>query len=309
MMPAEAARALRCAQARYLAWPGVLGVAWGLKFQRGRSTGILGVQFWVRRKVRRPVRPLPRHVLGRAGSGRALRGIRFPTDVIETAPLRFACGAGSGLRAFGQRGTAALIFRDRSGGQAGAPAPACLVTCAHAAGGLERSPPLAPELRIEGPDGPRPFAVVLKNTTARRGTVEFDAALARILEAALPVPDLRIAGGGRILGLLREEDLEPGMVLDVACASGRRRGDLVSLAGEFRVLLNGRAYRVRNLFGLRIAVRPGDSGGLVHRRGLAAGILVARSPGGLAWWQPLGGALEALRRLQPEAPEPFSCYT
>jgi hypothetical protein len=223
--------------------------------------------------------------------------VRIPTDVIAVRPPRFACGAGGRLRAFGERGSIALLFRDKARGAGGGEAGVYLLTCAHVAGDLERSPPLSPLLWIEGRPGP--FAVVLKNSVAREGIVEYDAALARVAEPALPVPDLALVGGGRISGWLEPEDLELGLELELCAASGRRRGELESIAGEFEVRLDGRPYRVRNLCGLRAPVKDGDSGGLVHRRGRAAGMIVARSPGGFAWWQPLRPGLEHLNRSRP----------
>lgn len=301
-IPAELREALEAARRLYSSFPNVTGSAAGLKRRRGRRAGGPAIIFFVRRKVSRPRRRLPRSVFGRDSRGRILRSIRFPTDVIEVGSPAFACGAGGRIRAFGERGSISMLFRDKDPGGAGAH---YLITCAHVAGDLERSPPVSPELRLEG-GGAGPFARVMKNTVARRGIVEYDAALARISRESLPVSDLSIEGGGRIRGWLDAGDLRLGMELEVSAPSGRRRGTVDSLAGELLVRLDGRLYRVRNLLGLRIPVCDGDSGGLVHDRGLAAGMVVARSYRGYTWWQPLGPALDLLNRLRPRtAVSPF----
>ncbi len=309
-LPAPLALALRAAMERYRGHPDVLGIALGFKYRKGKRAGGPAVQFFVRRKFRAPSRRLPRFVLGRGRGMEVLRSVRIPTDVVAIPPPRPACGAGTGIRAFGERGSIALLFRDRGPDAPGG--ASYMVTCAHVAGSLDRSPPLSPELRLAGRPGAGPFAVVIKNTVAEGGVGEYDAALARISDGALPVPDLTIEGGGRIAGWLEEEDLELGMTLEMSCASGRRRGVLESLSGEFLIRLDGRPCRMRNLYGLRAAVRDGDSGGLVHARGRAAGMVVARSVGGgltLTLWQPLKPALTVLNRLRPRTDvRPFHAH-
>ena len=288
----ELLRALAAARRRWLGRAGVVGVAAGLKLVGGRPTETIAVQFLVERKLRRPRRPVPRFLRGRDPGGRPVPGARIPTDVIGVGRPALACRAGGSVRAAGERGSIALAFRDKAGGGA-----SWILTCAHVAGDLERSPPIEPELLDrEG----RRLATVVKNTVAEGDAVEFDLALARVDRAALPIDDLAVEGGGRLAGWLEAEDIEPGAALEAAVASGRRRGPVVSLAAEILAVLDGRRYLVRNLFGLLAEVRPGDSGGLVHDgRGRAAGIVVARSEGGLAWWQPLRPALESLNRSSP----------
>jgi len=300
--------ALEAARRRYQGFPNVLGVAAGFKFCGGRRVARAAVQFFVGRKSERPARRLPRFVLGRDRRGRILRRMRIPTDVIPTRPLRFACGAGSRLYAQGERGSLTLLFRDRSlpGAAGEGRGSFYLLTCAHVVGDLERSPPLSSEIRLAQRPAARPFARVLKNSRAEKGVVEHDVALARVVPQALPVRELEIEGGGHLSGWLDPEDLELGMELEMSAASGRSRGALQSLAGEFLVRLDGHLYRVRNLFGLSAPAREGDSGGLVHARGRAAGMVVARSPGGFAWWQPLRPALDHLNRSSPRTGvEPF----
>jgi len=275
----------------------VVGIAAGFKFRGGRRAGAPAVQFFVERKVSRPPRALPGFVLSRDARGRAIRSSRIPTDVIAARSPRFTCGSGASLRAFGERGSLALLFRDRSGGADRPSRATYLLTCAHVAGDLERSPPLSPALRLG--ERPEVFARVLKNCLAARGVVEYDVALAEVVEGALPVRDLEIRGGGRVAGWLDPGEILLGSDLELSAASGRRRGPLESIAGEFLVYLDGRPYRVQNLWGLRVEVRDGDSGGLVHRRGRAAGMVVARSSGGFAWWQPLRPALLHLNGCRP----------
>jgi hypothetical protein len=270
-IPARFTRAVAAARRRRLGRAGVVGVAWGFKWKGGVRTDVLAVHFLVERKLRRPAKALPRSILG------------IPTDVIEVGRPAFACRAGSPVRAGGERGTIALAFRP------------FLLTCAHVAGDLERSPPIDPVLRDRRR---RPIATVIKNTVGRRGVVEYDLAVAEVLDG-VRIANLGIAGGGRLREWLDPGDLEPGMTLRVAAASGRRQGEVVSLAAEVLVRLDGTLYRVRNLASLRLDVEEGDSGGLVHAGRRAAGIVVARSPGGLAWWQPLRPALEHLDLCSP----------
>jgi len=281
---------------RYLGWPNVLDVGVGLKFRSGR----LGdenpcVQFCVRRKLRRPAHRLPRFVYARRRDGKIDRRRRIPTDVVVVRSPRFACGAGTRLEAPGELGTLTLLFRNRPDGGY------YLLTCAHVAGSLERSPPPDPRLESECCRG-APFATTVANSVAERGAVAFDVAIGRLERACTPRPVRRVEGSRTRLRRLRPAAaIFPGARVDCATArSGAFSAVVASDARALRVRLDGTAYLVRNLFLIQARLLPGDSGGLVFDREEAIGILVALAgddaPGHVGWglFQPLEGAIQHL---------------
>jgi hypothetical protein len=64
---------------------------------------------------------------------------------------------------------------------------------------------------------------------------------------------------------------------------------------------------VPHLFTLASPAQPGDSGGIVHRGEQAVGIVVARSPSGFCWFQPLEAAVRHLASLEPAGP--LRCFS
>ncbi len=282
---------------RYLGWTNVLDVGVGLKFRSGR----LGdeepcVQFCVRRKLRRPgEHRLPRFVYARRRDGKVDRNRRIPTDVVVIRSPRFACGAGTRLEAAGELGTLTLLFRNRPDGGY------YLLTCAHVAGSLERSPPPDPRLESECCRG-APFATTLANSVAERGAVAFDIAIARLERACTPRPVRRVQGSRIRLQRLRPAAaIFPGAPVECATArSGAFSAVVASDARSLRVRLDGSDYLVRNLFLIQARLLPGDSGGLVFEGDEAIGILVAvagdDAPGRIGWglFQPLEGAIQHL---------------
>jgi hypothetical protein len=269
----------------------------GLKFRSGRL-GDEGacVQFCVGRKLRRPgAHRLPRFVYARRRDGGIDRRRRIATDVVVVRSPRFACGAGTRLEAPGELGTLTLLFRNRPD------AGYYLLTCAHVAGSLERSPPPDPRLESECCRDAR-FATTLANSVAERGAVDFDVAVARLERGCTPLPVRRVEGSRTRLRRLRPAAaIFPGA--RVACATARSGGFsglVASDARALRVRLDGSAYLVRNLFLIQARLLPGDSGGLVFDGDEAIGILVALAgddaPGHVGWglFQPLEGAIEYL---------------
>lgn len=280
---------------RYGSRAGVIGVGAGLKYLAGHpQPDVLCIQFYVRRKHRNPAPEarLPRFVHPRAADGRTDRSRRIPTDVIELGRIRPASGNGLEIVARGEAGTATLVFQNRIPGDR----RPYLLTCAHVVGDLRTPVPVDP--RIEDRSG-KPLAVTLVGSTLRQNLLSHDIALARLHK---PAP----AGGNGLHGFLDPADIRPGLrlecrfpvsnVLNATVASGR---------ATLPVLIGNRERLVENLFLLDAAPRQGDSGGLLHADGLAAGILVAVAESGWGLFQPLA---EAVAHLQSIAPVPFACF-
>jgi hypothetical protein len=306
-------RAAAGAAQRYRRLPHVLAVAAGQKYRGGEPTGELAVQFFVDRKLARPRVRIPRWVFARRRDGRVDRSRCFVTDVVEVGRLEFACGGGSQVAALGERGTITLIFRNRA---AGAP-EWCLLTCSHVAGDLRESPPVDDELASDDCTSADPFARVVKNEVGARGAIAYDVALARLTDAAvgqLGGPGLRridgrVEGSGqRLRGFLPRAEIGPSLeVAWVGAGSGLVRSRVTTFELSADVVLDGRLLRVPHLFTLASPARAGDSGGIVHRGEQAVGIVVARSPSGFCWFQPLEGALRHLASLEPAAP--LDCFS
>lgn len=302
--PAALRRAAAAARRSYLGRPGVLAVGWGLKYTGGVEVeGVLCVQFLVRLKRRRVASPLPRHVFARRRDGSVDRSRRFPTDVIELRGVRFACESGSPLDVVGESGTATLIFRNRA-----EPArPFYLITCAHVAGDLRRSPPADPEIESRCDDGRRLAAETVVNSIARGERVQYDVALARITRPCESMVEHTVAGSAeRLSSFLPAGDIHPGLQLD--CAFGVSNLLTTKVAsGRYTLplLLDGDEYRVGNLHLMDRGPRPGDSGGLLYDGAEAAGILVAMSETGFGLFQPLEAAVRYLDRIHAGAIQCF----
>jgi hypothetical protein len=304
----EAAQAGLLATKRFACWrygsyPNVLAVGVGTKFQRPthgpgrprRVAGVTAIQFFVSRKhprLRRHQR-LPEYIYRRRADGRVNYREKIPADVIVVGGIHAACGAGSALDSNGEHGLITLIFRNKAEpGQAW-----YLMTCAHVAGDVQRSPPAYPELSCDA-SGADPFARTTLNSTARAGEIEYDIALARIDRGALPISELGIREKPfRLQSFLPPQRLQQGLDVDVVLRNYSTRGAVESLHATAAVRYGSQTFRVHNLFGLNVAAARGDSGGLVCRKTEAVGIVVAASPEGWLWFQPLWPALEHLKAL------------
>jgi hypothetical protein len=294
-------RARDAAERNYSKHHNVLGISAGTKFKKQTPTdNHLSIQFYVRRK-RRPDRialRLPRFVFGRLKNGKVDRRVKFETDIIEVGDIAMACGSGSKVKALGETGAITLLFRNKAAGDDG---NFYLVTCAHVVGDLERSPPVDPDLESPCREGGALSATTIANSTSDHGEVIYDIALARLSPDVSPKPpDLAVADEALTLkGFFPEERIEPS--LDVKCAlpaSRVRSGTVRSFAATFEVILDGRPYKVKNVYAMDAPVEPGDSGGLIYRDNLALGIVFARSTrDGWAWFQPIAGAFQFLQRL------------
>jgi hypothetical protein len=295
----------RFAFRRYRSFPNVLAVGVGAKFESGpgrfararKLKGLTCIQFFVvrKRKDLRPRHRLPKFLYQRFGDGRVDFRAKVPTDVISVGGLRAACGAGSRLDSSRDHGLITLIFRNKA--QAGQ--PFYLITCAHVAGDIRRSPPAYPELTSDDSSA-RPLARTLFNSTARAGGIDYDIALAKIDAGALPLPELRIRNTGRALSsFLPLRSIQQGLDVGAALRGHSIHGTVDSLQMSAAVSYGGETVLVHNLFGVNVSADPGDSGGLVYRGAQAVGIVVAASPRGWLWFQPLGPATEFLDRIAP----------
>ena len=292
----ELRRLSEACRARYGRLRNVLDVGVGLKFEGGAPVGdALCIQFCVSRKTRPRGRDrLPRFVYARRRDGSLDRSRRVATDVVVVKGARFACGAGTRLDAPGEFGSQTLLFRNASDGLY------YLLTCAHVAGDLQRSPPVDPRLDSDCCPG-RQFATTLLNSTHTQGAVEWDVALARLEGACTPKPTLQVEGSGVPLRRIRPQaEIVPGAFVECAAArSGGFPARIASDARSFDLVLDGAEYRVHNLLLLQARLLPGDSGGLVYDGDEAVGLLVGvagDAAGNQGWglFQPLEGALDYL---------------
>lgn len=301
----ELLRVKHFARRRYRSWPNVLAVGIGTKFKRPspasaasrRVEGVTCVQFFVTRKrrIRMPRRQLPGFVYGRFRNGRVDHRRKIPTDVIPVGVIQAACGAGSPLDAPGEHGLVTLIFRNKA--EAGK--PFYLISCAHVAGDIHRSPPAYDGLTSDC-SAAAPFARTLVNSTARGNEIAYDIALARIQERALPLSELRIRDEVFSLkSFLSRRALQPGLGVSAVLRNRSTRGAVDSLEVTANVAYGGENCLVHNLYGMNVAAGKGDSGGLIYRDTQAVGIVVAASPEGWVWFQPLQSAVSFLATISP----------
>lgn len=304
---AQILSAADAAARRYSRHPNVLGVAAGTKYKKRRPQKELCVQFFVREKRKEPKsRPLPKFVYSMK-DGQIDRSVKICTDVIKVRKVHLGGGAGSRLKALGSTGSITLFFRNRAENSESA---YYVLTCSHVVGNLTRSPPVDDEIDCPDCNKTSPFGLVVKNTTARGEFLEYDIALARLTDDAVEAlgPDMLRKLDGKVDGeaivltdVMKTSEIRPPLRVDCQLArSGSRRGNVRSFAGTFVVELRGRKLQVRNLFGLDVAVAPGDSGGIVYSEERAVGLMVAHSPEGWAWFQSLQGAIDHLGTVDPQ---------
>ncbi len=296
------ARVREGAERIYLKRPGVVGVSAGTKFRGGQPTEEVCIQFFVVRKAKKlpPKRALPVYLCGRKKGGGVDRSVRIKTDVIEAGVVEFSCGGGSVAQAANEQGTLALIFRNKVAGDN----RFFSLTCAHVAGDISYSPPINQELRIHRQSGSPLRATTLKNSTHDNGTMEYDIAIARVEDALSDERDRFIIEDNIHLdGFLPQSEWKP--FLPVKCmlgVSGLVQGHIHSYAGAVKVFLNHRWYTLRNVFVIDRPVQYGDSGGIVYAETRAIGFIVARSPAGWTWFQPLEPAIKRLAEIEPRFP-------
>jgi hypothetical protein len=296
------ARVREAAERIYLNRPGVVGVSAGTKFRAGQPTDEVCIQFFVVQKLRGlpSNKSLPVFLCGRKKGGVIDRSVRIKTDVIEVGVVEFSCGGGSLTRAQNEQGTITLIFRNKVAGDN----RFLLLTCAHVAGDVAYSPPLNQELQIHRQTGGLLSATTLKNSTHNNGTMEYDIAIARI-DDVFPDDHDRfvIQDNIQLDDFLPQDQLNP--FLSVKCmlgVSGLLQGQIHSYAGAVKVSLHNRWYTLRNVFVIDRSVQHGDSGGIVYADTKAIGLIVARSPEGWAWFQPLEPAIKHLSETEPKFP-------
>jgi hypothetical protein len=303
----ELMRVLKTARSKYGKYPGVLGVAVGVKYQNKKPTDEVGIVFYVEKKGN-VQKELPRYVYGHSQGKRK----RIKTDVIQVGQVTLACGAGAEISSLeGGSGTITLFFRNKI------PANSTsyyILTCSHVVGTLTDSPPVGPyrHLKSHSCPGVNPFADTLKNSTIAGGLVPYDIALAQLSDDALAFlgPNL-LKLDGSVMGtsivltrILASEDININdeFTCAVATHGGHRfKGRVRALATELMVTIEGRTVQVSDLCTLESDefVQDGDSGGLIYLKTTAIGIIVARSPEGWAWFHPLDNALDYVNTLHP----------
>jgi hypothetical protein len=297
--------ARRFARRRYGSCANVLAVGIGAKFKRrtpgavaaDKVAGLTCIQFFVTHKEPqlKPRQRLPGFVYRRFVNGRVDYRGRIPTDVIPVGEFRTACRAGSPLDANGDHGLITLIFRNKVSPRN----RFYLISCAHVAGDIHRSPPPYDQLISRGSNA-RPFARTLVNATATGNAIEYDIALAKIEDHALPLPELRIRGTRCVLdSFFPSRLIQPGLGVSAVLRRHSTRGTVDSLQTTASVRYGRETFRVHHLFGINAAAGEGDSGGLVYRGTRAVGIVVAASPQGWFWFQPLEPAIAFLNRIAP----------
>jgi len=279
----------------------VLQVAVGTKFiDRQPTDDHQAIQFFVRKKgpPSRVAKRLPRFVYGRRPDGSIDRSVRVATDVIEVGRILPACAAGDVVRVTGRKGALTLLFRNTA--EPGSVFYA--LTCSHVVNGISHSPPVSRTVTADCLPAQPAFASVIKNATATASRLPYDVALARVDVAALPQPSLQVVSGGTITELLSPTMIAPGVQLDCEFPeSNALTGKVASSRMTLDVDYPGQTVTYENLFAFASGGRQGDSGGLVHRDGAAAGIFVAVSEAtpGLGFIQPLQEALDFLAKLSP----------
>jgi hypothetical protein len=295
----------RFAHQRYRSYPNVLAVGIGAKFRRlskaSASTrklmDLTCIQFFVTRKRRtmQSRHRLPGFVYHRLLNGRVDYHRKIPTDVIPVGRIHAACGAGSNLDSNADHGLITLIFRNKV--EAGK--PFYLISCAHVVGDIRRSPPAYEELTSDSSTA-RPFARAMINSTADGGEVAYDIALAKIDDCALPLEELRIRDETISLkSFLLPQSIQQGLGVSAVLRGCSTRGTVDSLDATATVSYGAETLLVHNLFGVNVTASKGDSGGLVYKAAQGVGVVVAASPEGWLWFQPLQSAISFLKDLAP----------
>jgi hypothetical protein len=289
----------------YGRYPNVIGVGIGTKF-RGHGkrrqkikpvAGVKCIQFFVERKTKsvQKRRKLPKFVFARSKDGSISYGIRIPTDVIEVGAIERACGAGCQLDSNTEHGLMSLIFTNKADDARSF----FLLSCAHVAGDIGRTPPAFPDLTSDCSPA-NPFAETITNSTEANGEVSYDIALARIDDAALPLEELTIKNHtARIDRFFPSGSIQQGMWVDAELRSNEPRGSVDSLDASADIQYGSKLLTVHNLFGVNVRAAKGDSGGLVYQNSQAVGIVVATSPRGWLWFQPIESAFEYLQSISP----------
>lgn len=307
-------RTLRYAKARYRKYPNVVGITSGHKYQNGRATDDdFTVRFLVRKKLTLPIlkRRLPAFLYGRSASGAVDRRVRFSTDVVALGKVRATCGAGSFLRCVpGGRGTATLVFEDKSIPSAGF----FVVSCSHV---LSRLSGGGKTIRSECCDAPT-FASLAFASRPKEDRLEFDVGIAQLSPECIPQPDVEVVPDlsiprSRLVGIAPAELITPK--LPVFCrmrVSHNVRGVVADHpnGGEVDIEYpdDGLTLTVENICLLEVsqAVVGGDSGGLIFTQdNRALGIVIASSDTGWAIFHPFSKAFQYITEKTKHAYKPF----
>jgi hypothetical protein len=300
-------RTLEVSRKNYSRYPNVVGIGTGIKYSNGHpQDNKLCIHFYVRKKVKRLPRrkKLPKFVYARSDDGSVDYSTKIPTDIVELKRLKFACKSGNEIDVTGESGTITIIFRNRS--VSANQSEFYLLTCAHVAGELRRSPPVDPSMRSSCGQMGQLSASTIVNSTERNNAVEYDIALAQIHPESTPQPEHQIIQSSATLRrFMSSEDIRAGMPLECAFPrSNVTRANVMGLRTSLPLAIDGREYTVHNLFLIDQQPRPGDSGGLLYEGDNAVGILVGMADGrGL--FQPLSEAFAHLQKISPVAIQCF----
>ena len=296
----ELLRVCEAARKNYGKYPNVVGISAGTKFKKKQATNCVeAIQFYVQKKPKSSEKIsglLPKFVFGRDKNGRVNHGKRFPTDVIKVGRVSLACGAGSEIDG-DHRGTMTIIFRNKDINDL---KNYYVVTCAHVMGDFSRSKPIIEEMESDCRAGLTPFAEPIVNSTSQGGIVDYDIGLGRINSSISPKPkNLAVSGEGvSIQEFLDKGNIIPNMpVRCIGALSGTLSGSVRSHEGSVFAEFQGSNYTIKNVFSMTARIKKGDSGGLVYDDNVGVGIIVASSPDGWTWFQPLADAFKYLQVL------------
>ena len=103
----------------------------------------------------------------------------------------------------------------------------------------------------------------------------------------------------RLKSFFPAQSLQQGLTVSAVLRSGSTRGAVAALQVSADVTYGRETFLVHNLFGVNVSASKGDSGGLIYRDTQAVGIVVAASPAGWLWFQPLQSAISFLNTISP----------
>ena len=293
----------------------MVGITSGHKYTGNKATpDDFSIRFLVGRKVEhhKCKRRLPRFLYGRTAKGKVDRSLRFATDVVALGKVRASCGAGSFLQCTpGGRGTASLIFRDKSVPSAGF----FLVSCAHV---LSRFSGGQKVIASSECCSDSLFASLVFASKPNQDRLPFDVGLAKLSPQCVPQPDGTVVGDLGLPAVQLSGIAPPELVApkhSVSCrmrVSHNTRGVIADhpTGGEIDIEYDeaGMTLTVENVCLLEVdkCVLPGDSGGLIFTQdGQALGIVIASSDAGWAIFHPFGSAFQYLADNTNRTYKPF----
>jgi len=298
-------KVIAACEKNYNRFPNVVGMGIGTKYIEGRSIdNSLCVQFFVKKKIKKELvnQILPGFVYARDSNGKVDYSDKICTDVIEVADIELMCKSGDPIYASGEKGTATLVFQNKSHENKGY----YLITCSHVAGSIWENSKKGRFGRTHNGKKVMEAEIIFNsqaNKIGRKNVLEYDIALAKILENYTPQPDLEVLSGNRISKILSRVDIYEKYLNKKKSVSCARSGanikyyaEVMSCFGCLDINIDNHNCRVRNLWAINERPRPGDSGGLIYDGDAAIGILVARGKNGYGYFQLLHDSLDYLNK-------------